>query len=87
MISWAVITVPWSILLCCCAAGKPHTEAVAQDALETAVIEGHKLFLGDVICPEDSQKIKSLLGLLRQLCCVHTPCQVLHDVDSQETNV
>lgn len=64
-----------------CAAGDPHTEAVAQDTLRTPAV------LKDVVLPEVSREIKSLLGLLHQLCYICTPGQVFHDVDSQEIKV
>lgn len=59
-------------------------DAVAQDTLYSAVVEGNYKSLRDVVVPEDSKEVHSLLGLLHQVCSVQTPGHVLADVDFQE---
>lgn len=84
-IHWAV---PNDLLelfsLCYCAIVEQCTKAGAQNAFYSAAVEGHQKSLRDVVVPEDSQKVESLLGLLYQLCRVQTPGQVVTDVNSWE---
>ncbi len=49
---------------CDCAAGKPHTDAVCEDTLYGAAVEGHQQFLCKLIFPKNSQKVHSLMCLL-----------------------
>lgn len=46
-----------------CAAGVPHRDAECWDALYRALIKGHQQSLNDVMSPEHSQEVRSLLGL------------------------
>ena len=50
--------------LCYCAAPEPHTDAVGHDTLDRASVEGHQQFLRELVVPEYSQEVQSLVCLL-----------------------
>lgn len=71
------------IPLCYCAASKPHTDGVGQNAVYGAVVGGHKQLLSQVL-PKDLQEVESLLCLLNQRCDVRAPHQVVLYLDAQK---
>ncbi len=73
--------------LCNCAAGKPHTDALCEDALYGAAVEGHKQFLCKLIVPNNSQKVQSLMCLLDGSSGVGVPSQVIIEVEAQESEI
>ena len=48
----------------CCAAPEPHIDAVREDALDRASVEGHQQFLRELVVSEYSQEVQSLVFLL-----------------------
>ena len=60
----------------CCAAPEPHVDAVREDALDRAPVEGHQQFLREFVVPKDSQEVQSLMCLLDDGCGVGAPGQV-----------
>lgn len=74
IIFWAVVTTPFSALLSATVQlarhTHTHTHAVRQHTTSGSVVEGHKQFLGEVVLPEETQKVESLMCLLNQCCCV-----------------
>lgn len=58
-----------------------------KNTLNSRAIEGYKQTLSDVILPENTQKVESLLCFLHQFNGVPAPSQVHFNTDSQETEV
>ncbi|XP_034036844.1 uncharacterized protein LOC117519691 [Thalassophryne amazonica] len=64
--------------------GIPGGNAGGQHALNRAAVEGHLQFLLQVVFPEYSQEVESLLGLIDYVVGVDRPREVLCDVYAQE---
>lgn len=70
-----------------CAAAKPYTDAVCQEALYGTTIKGYKQILSQMVPPEYSQEEQSLLCLLNESSDVGALDQVLLDVEAQKLKV
>ena len=72
----------WAVFIILCKAFL--STAVGQHAFNGAAVEGHQQFLLQVVFPEYSQEMESLLGLLDHVVGVGSPRGVLCDVCPQE---
>lgn len=53
--------------LCFCAVPVPHCDTICQYTLYGGAVKGHKQLLAQIVLPESSQEVKSLLCLFGYL--------------------
>ncbi len=66
------------------AVSKPGGDAVGQDALHSAGVEGSEDAGARSKLPQPSQEEEALMCLLQHCICVSRPCEILGDVNAEE---
>lgn len=84
---WAGDDLMESLPFCSSAARKPHTNAVRQNALNRAMVKGNQQVLCELVMPDYSQEMQSLLCLLDDSSGVDTPGQIVLYMNAQKPEV